>query len=211
MEALVELIGRRKARQAGGAMSITLLRIGFFLSLLISSVAACSNERVYVWTEDVEVSDGLKIVVTRRDTYRLVTDVGSGLRTGLLLKRASIGGAIPAPINSQVVWEGSLQPLALRLSSDQQLYLVCAASTSLALDEWKIRGRQIHVSFVWTPGGWRRIPLAELPSSVQPNLLVSVDALFGDQHAQSGDHVDLAKKNKIDCDPRIDRRFKRIN
>lgn len=151
----------------------------FLLLLCLPTLGACSSMRQFEWTEDVALSDGRTIVVQRTSEYRPVMDVGAGFQRGLLFNKGSITADLPPPISRKVSWEGSLSPLALDIvGPDNAAYLVCDLATGAGRNEWKVPPYEFYVAFRLGDQGWQRIPLAELPLSVQPNLFVAEYSLF---------------------------------
>lgn len=150
------------------------------------------------WTEDVKLSDGRMIVVQRSEEYRRVMDVGAGFQRGWLFQRSTITADLPAPVNRKVSWEGSLKPLVLDIQPGNAIYLVCVVSTGAAEIEWKVPRHEFYVAFRLANDGWQRIPLADLPLSVQPNLFASTYTLFIKRDERSGIHIDLKLKSDLD-------------
>jgi hypothetical protein len=178
--------------------------------MLVPTLGACSNEKKVEWTEDVKLSDGRMIVVNRYEEYRRVTDAGAGFRVGWLFQKSRITAELPAPIQRKVSWEGNLIPLVLDVRPDKSVYFVGWVATGAGMIEWKVSRREHYVVFRLTNEGWQRIPLVELPLSVQPNLLGSTERLFISGKGRSGMRVDLKLKEELASDPAIDAEIKSI-
>lgn len=185
--------------------------IGVFLVLItMPMIGACSSERHFEWTEDVKLSDGRMILVKRTEDYRRIMDVGAGFQQGWLLQKSSITAELPAPVQRKVSWEGSLFPLVLDIQSNNSAYLVCVPSSGAAQTEWKVPDHEFYVPFRLAQEGWQRIPLADLPTSVQPNLAPSGYEFFIRREMQSGIHVDLKMKAELNSDPNLVKTLKSI-
>lgn len=185
--------------------------IGVFLVwMLAPNLGACSSMHHFEWTEDVKLSDGRMMVVKRTEDYRRIVDAGAGFQQGWLLQKSSITAELPTPIKRKVFWEGSLFPLVLDIQSDHSVYLVCVPSSGAAQTEWKVPDHEFYVSFRLTQDNWRRIPLADLPTSVQPNLAPSGYEFFIRREMQSGIHVDLKMKSELNSRPALSKHLKTI-
>lgn len=182
----------------------------FLVWMLAPTLGACSNMRHFEWTEDVKLSDGRMMIVKRTEDYRRIMDVGAGFQKGWLFQKSTITTELPSPIQRKVAWEGSLKPLVLDIQPDSTVYLVCRVATGANRTEWKVPDHEFYVSFRLTPESWQRIPLADLPLSVQPNLLGSTYTLFIDRKTQSGIHIDISQKKVLDSDVRVSERVKSI-
>lgn len=182
----------------------------FFFLMAVPIMGACSNMRHFEWTEDVKLSDGRMIVVKRTEDYRHIVDVGAGFQKGWLFQKSTISGELPAPVLHKVAWEGSLSPLVLDIQPDNSVYLVSSVSTGAARTEWKVPDHEFYVAFRLAGNEWRRIPLADLPLSVQPNLLPYGYGLFIRRGMQSGTHVDLKMKAELNSNPNLSKRLKSI-
>jgi hypothetical protein len=178
--------------------------------MLAPILGACSSEKKVEWTEDVKLSNGRMIVVNRYEEYRRVTDAGAGFRVGWLFQKSRIAAELPAPIQRKVSWEGTLQPLVLDIQPDNIVYLVCNVATGAGRTEWQVPMHELYVVFRLTNEGWQRISLADLPPSVQPNLLGSTETLFIWRKERSGIHVDLKLKQELDSDAQTPKRLKSI-
>jgi hypothetical protein len=182
----------------------------FLIWILAPTLGACSNERHFEWTEDVKLSDGRMMVIKRTENYRRILDVGAGFQQGWLLQKSSISAELPSPIQRKISWEGSLFPLVLDIQSDNSAYLVCTPSSGAARTEWKVPDHEFYIAFRLKQEGWQRIPLADLPTLVQPNLVPSGYGLFIRREIQSGIHVDLKMKTELNSDPNLSKRLKSI-
>lgn len=163
---------------------------------MLPLVEGCSNMRHFEWTEDVQLSDGRIIVVQRSEDRRRIVSPGDGFKEGWLFQRASIKAALPSPIDRTMIWEGSLSPLALGIQDDGAVYLVCIVPTRAAELEWKVSRYDFYVIFRLIKDAWQRISIAELPASIQPNLLSGVYD-FIERGAHSGIHIDLKQKGEL--------------
>jgi hypothetical protein len=162
------------------------------------------------WTEDARLGDGRRIVVKRADGYRRVVDAGSGFREGWLLEQCEISAELPAPVERRIEWRGSLKPVVLDIGADGAVYLVGVPPNGGAMHEWKQPRHELYVVLRFNGSDWRRIPLDQLPASLQPNLFISSRELFLAQGKPSGRHVDPKMKAELDSNPLIDRRYKTI-
>jgi hypothetical protein len=178
--------------------------------MLAPTLGACASMKTVEWTEDVKLSDGRTIVVQRFEEYRRVMDVGAGFERGWLFQKSGIVVELPSPVSRKAVWKGTLIPLVLDVQSGNEFYLVGVIATGHGQFEWKVPAHEFYVVFQWINDGWHRIPFADLPRSVKPNLLASTYTLFIQQQERSGIHVDLTMKAKLDSRPTLDRRFKEI-
>lgn len=172
-------------------------------------LAGCSATKVVEWTEDVQLSTGTVLVVTRRSEYRAITEIGSGGGAAWLLVKSAIQADFAAPLQRSTSFEGPLSPIVFDVLPGNRVYLV-GVPTALGDDYWKVPGHEFYVAFTLAEAGWARIPIRELPDSLRPNLFVNVSELFIDQRARSGIHVTQEMKRKLDSDPRIGKRFKMI-
>jgi hypothetical protein len=116
---------------------------------------------------------------------------------------------LPAPIERRVFWEGTLKPLVLDIH-EGDIYLVGRVATGAGMNEWRVRRDQPYVVLKQSTEGWQRIPLTDLPKSVQPNLLGSTYTLFIDRNADSGTHVTLQFKRELDSRPDVPPEIKGI-
>jgi hypothetical protein len=182
----------------------------FLLLMTLPTLGICASTKKFEWTEDVRLSDGRMFPVQRYEEYRQVTDRGAGFRVGWLFQKSRITGELPAPIRRKVTWEGSLKPLALNVQPDMSVYLVCRVSTGAGRNEWKLPDNENYVVFRLMDDRWLRIPLSDLPLSVQPNLLASTETLFIERKTRSGTRVDLKLKQELDSDPQLPAHFKSI-
>jgi hypothetical protein len=178
--------------------------------MLVPLMGACAETKQIEWTEDMRLSDGRTLVVQRYEEYRRVTDPGAGFRVGWLFQRARISAELPAPIQRKISWEGNLKPLVLDIQPGNFVYLVGRVATGAGRTEWKVPDHEYYVIFRMTNEGWQRIPIAELPLSVMPNLLGRTSTLFIDRQARSGIHVDLELKKELDTDIRTPKVIKSI-
>lgn len=185
--------------------------LGIFLVwMLTPALGACSNMRHFEWTEDVKLSDGRTMIVKRTEDYRRIMDVGAGFQKGWLLQKSSIAAELPSPIQRKVFWEGSLFPLVLDIQSNNSVYLVGVPSSGAAQTEWKVPDHEFYVPFRLVQDNWQRIPLADLPLSVQPNLAPSGYEFFIRREMQSGIHVDIKMKAELNANPNLDKTLKSI-
>jgi hypothetical protein len=170
-------------------------------TLLLFAIApmmgACSSMQHFEWTEDVQLSDGRKIVVQRSEDHRRITDVGAGFQQGLLFQRSGITATLPPPIGRKIAFDSSLSPLALDISPGNAIYLVCSVPTRESELEWKVPREDFYAVFRLLDDTWQRISLADLPVSIQPNLLPSGYGLFVKRELRSGIHVDTRLKNEL--------------
>lgn len=162
------------------------------------------------WTEDVKLSDGRMMVVRRSEDYRHIVSPADGFRGGWLFQKSDITADLPAPVSRKVSWDGSLKPLVLDIQSGDTVYLVGVVATGAGMNEWKVPDHEFYVVFRLVGEGWQRIPLADLPLSVEPNLLGNTYTLFIKREARSGIHVDLKLKSELQSSETLDKRWKTI-
>ena len=180
-----------------GPMLLLNLAVGYALT-------ACADVRHFEWSEDLRLSNGLITTVHRFEDYRRVTDIGAGFQTGLLFQRAGISAQVP-PSKQKIEFEGVLEPLALDVTTDGRTYLVCDVSTGASRNEWNVPRSQFYVAFRAIDGNLSKIPLTELPASIQPNLLPYA-GLYMDEGFRATHHIDeKTKRSLIDRMPPNDR------
>ena len=189
-----------------------LSRAAWLLLILPLTGGCASNMKKFEWTEDVKLSDGRMIVVQRMSEYRSVMDVGAGFQRGALFDNSSIRADLPAPVSRKVEWRGQgISPMVLDIQADNSVYLVCAVSTNVGADLWRVPDHEFYVVFLLTGDGWKRIPIAELPLSVnKPNLFVSGYDLFITRKQRPPAHVDQILKQEFDSRPTLSRSLKSI-
>ena len=187
-------------------------RAAWLLLVLPLTGGCASGLKKFEWTEDVKLSDGRMIVVQRTSEYRTVMDVGAGFQRGSLFDNASISADLPAPVSRKVEWRGQgISPIVLDIQADNSVYLICAVSTNVGADFWRVPDNEFYVVFSLTTDGWKRIPIAELPLSVnKPNLFVSGYDLFITRDQRPPAHVDLALKQEFDSRPSLSLSLKSI-
>lgn len=184
-------------------------RLGFLL-MMLPILGACSNVRHVEWTEDVLLSNGRALVAKRSEENRRVLDVGAGFELGWLFQKSTITADLPAPINRSVEWQGSLKPVVLDIQPNNVVYLVGYIATVASRDQWKLPRNEFHVAFRLIENDWFRVPLAELPMSVQINLLGGTEVLFIQRGTRSGVHVDQKLKAEIASIPTLVKPLKSI-
>jgi len=183
------------------------------LVLLLTHLNACaslSGEKRIEWSEDVRLGDGRMIVVKRSEEYRHVVDAGAGFREGWLLEQSDISTELPQPIGRRVSWRGSLRPVVLDLQPDGTVYLVGVPASGRAIHEWKLPRHEFYVVLRLRNETWDRVPLEELPASIQPNLFASSYRLFIREGNPSGRHINSKLKSELDSNPQVDKRYKTI-
>lgn len=168
-----------------------------FLMTIVPMLGACSNMRHYEWTEDVQLSDGKMVVVQRSEDYRQVTDIGAGFQTGPLFQKATISAQLPRSSARRIEWTGSLSPIVLDELPGGDIYLIGHAMTGAGQNEWNLGWHGVYVAFRLTDDRWVRVPIEQIPESVQPNLLPNGYDLFFKRKAESGVHVDLQVKKDL--------------
>src|ERR1039457_2516019 len=148
-----------------------------FCLVALIPLAACSQMKTITWREQVKLSDGQIIVVERTATFRNVYAGGTG--NGWLFQRERIKAVLP-PLNKEVVWEGGLEPLAIDVAKNGEIYLVAIAETSQGQEEYSI-GDTRHAAFKFSGSGqWIRTPVESVPHEIHPNLLIDRVTLFID-------------------------------
>lgn len=190
------------------------MRIGWSGPLIACTVlpvlAGCSSTKVSQWTEDVQLSTGTALVVTRSSEYRAISEIDSGGGAAWLLVKSTIKADLPSPIRQTAYFEGLLIPIVFDVVVPGNVVYLVGVPTAVGTDYWKVPPHELYVAFALSEAGWARVPLEGLPDSLRPNLLVNVRELFINQGARSGTHVSKELKQKLDSDPRIGRRFKTI-
>lgn len=184
--------------------------LGVFVLAVVSLVlGGCSSVKVIEWTEDAKLSDGRLILVKRAEEYQRVTDVGAGFARGWLFNRSWIKADLPSPINRSIAWEGSLVPMVFDVVAGE-VVMVGLVDTQSAEYEWRTPPGEHYVVLRRVGDAWQRIPLGQLPKSIQANLLGATHTVFIVRETASGSHVDLGKKAEVNAIPTIGENVKRI-
>lgn len=160
------------------------------------------------WTEDARLSDGPVVLVHRQDKYEIVTDVGQGFKSGWSRVRGSIWADLPVPTKRRVAWESSLEPIALDVI-DGAAYFVGVAGGPAAI-EFRLPYGEQQVAFRLSGDRWERIPVAEVPEAVRPNLFVSSYQYFLKDGKTSGVHLSLGRKYELDSSSEIGIMYRNI-
>ncbi len=178
--------------------------------IYLSACASAAGEKRIEWTEDVPLGDGRVIVLKRAEEYRQVVDAGAGVRQGWLLEQTDISAELPQPLGRRISWRGSLHPVVLDLQPDGAVYLVGVPANGRAALEWKLPRHELYAVLRLNGDKWERTSMDQLPTTVRVNLFASSYQLFITEGNQSGRHVDLELKRRLDSNPQIDRRYRTI-
>lgn len=169
----------------------------FFLAAL-TALTACSQRKSITWREEVKQSNGQIIVVERTAEFRNVYAGGSG--NGWLFQHERIKAVLPS-LNKQVVWEGGLEPLAIDVAKNGDIYLVGIAETPQGNAEYSIPNGMFHAAFKFNGSGrWIRIPVESVPHEIHPNLLIDEVRLFIDHGHSTSEVLELAIKEKLNSE-----------
>jgi hypothetical protein len=169
------------------------------LLMAVTPLMAYSQMKTITWKEEVKLTNGQVIIVERSEDYRQVYAGGGG--PGWLFQYERIRTTLPP--NGEIAWDARLKPLALDIATEGAIYLVAAVATVAGQKEYGVPDGSYHVAFKYKGiKQWQRVSLDTVPREFRPNLLVSPQGLFIEQHS-TVNFVDLALKAKADSDPRI--------
>lgn len=188
------------------------------LTVLLLSLAACATaeeeERYGVhrykriqWQEEVRLSTGEVIVVTRGEKRRLA--YGGQLPFGWLFEEAWLEASLPGVGSTR--WEGALSPLVLDVSTTGSWYLLGIAEASRGLKDYNLPEHKRYVAFKLNDRTWQRVPFTEFPEGFDPNLLANSGRLFWKEQTPKGTVVDLPMKYRVDSIPTVGAEYKRID
>lgn len=174
--------------------------------LILMPLSACSQMKTVQWSEEVRLSDGRIIVVTRDQHYHFVGAPGFG--TQWRFDRGRIQAPPKSMDDHQLSWEGNGQPLALDKAIDGSIYIVVVPNWQLS-QELSLAEGVNHVAFKYAgSNSWLLTPIDKLPSEMKPNLLASTYTLFIEQKLPNGQLIDVLTKMKVDADPAIGQIFR---
>jgi hypothetical protein len=169
--------------------------------------AACSqsnNSKTITWREETKLSGGQIVIVDRSNDFRSNVYAGGG-DVGLLFQRARIKAVMP-PLNKEVMWEGTLAPLAFDISNNGDIYLVTTWETLQNKAENSVPNGVVHVAFKYTGAGqWMRLPVESVPHEIHPNLLIDEVALFNRDGHSTKEPLELAVKERLNANPAYDK------
>jgi hypothetical protein len=171
-------------------------RFSFFLAVLIP-LTACSQMKTITWREEVKLTNGQIVVAERTAEFRNVYAGGTG--NGWLFQHESIKAVLP-PLNKEVVWEGGLEPLALDVTKNGDIYLVNHVENLQGRSEYSV-SKGDHVAFKYSGNSqWMRIPVESVPQEIHPNLLIDRVTLFIRNEHSTSEVIDLALKEKLNSE-----------
>lgn len=188
--------------------SKNILRFCLLCIVMSKPLTACSEEdmKTVKWREEVKLASGQIIIAEQTETYRTEQ---AAQRLGTLLNSYRIQATFPAPISTTVYWDGHLKPLAIDIADDGNIYLVVVIETRQGRREYSVPDSVNHVAFRYNENGqWERVLITSIPQEIKPNLFVSMGELFVKRGYPTDKVIDLPLKQKIDSDPRIDRRYR---
>jgi hypothetical protein len=179
-------------------------RFSLFLAVLIP-LTACSQMKTITWREEVKLTNGQIVVVERTAKFRNV--YAGGTSNGWLFQHASIKAVLP-PLNKEVVWEGGLNPLALDVAKNGEIYLVATVETSQGRADYSLSHGN-HVAYQYgLDGQWIRIPVETVPHEMHPNLLIDDATLFIYHGHSTSEVLALALKEKLNTENAYDERYR---
>ena len=177
------------------------------LLMAVTPLMACSQMKTVNWKEEVKLTNGQVIVVERSEDYRQVYAGGGG--PGWLFQYERLRTTLPLP-NGEIAWDGRLKPLVLDITADGGgVYLIAVVAEAAGRKEYSLPDGINHVAFKYSANNqWQRVPISTIPRELRPNLLASTQGLFIDQRSTTK-FVDLALKETVDSDPRLDSRYRK--
>ena len=152
-----------------------LLRLGHVVGALVFtlSLGACSGDS---WKEEVLLHDGQKIIVERSQTYKGNSEIGQPTPVGEHTIRFRLPGT-----DKQIIWTSeygedlgrtNFNLVALHVLKNEA-FLVAVPNLCLSYNKWG-RPNPPYVLFRHDGGGWRRIPMQDLPNEFGTvNLIVN--------------------------------------
>jgi len=174
--------------------------------VVLFPLTGCSQQKSITWREEVKLSNGQIIVAERSADFRNVYAGGSG--NGWLFQHARIKATLP-PLNKVVMWDGSLEPLALDTAKDGAIYLVAISANLQGEKENSIPEGKRHAAFKYNEDGqWIRIPVESVPREIRPNMLIDEVTLFIKQDYSTSKVLELALKEKLNDDPGLSESFR---
>jgi hypothetical protein len=144
----------------------------------------------------VRLSTGEVIRIERWEQQELVAEPFQ--KPGWIFRGAGFKARLPVASAGDLIWEGTLAPLALDLGPDNVVYFVGVALTRRAEREYRLPPDKSHVAFSLRGGQWERITLHELPAITKPNLLANTSRYLDERGPSSSSVVTLETKTKLD-------------
>jgi len=167
-------------------------------------LTACSQNKIITWREEVKLVNGTIITAECSAEYKNVYD---GNSIGWLFQHEKIKAIFPS-LNKEIVWSGSIVPLAIDINKNGEIYLVATVQTSQGEIEYPIT-HGIYVAFKYEKNGlWVRIPIESVPDEFKPNLLIDPVSTFTRLNYSTGQTIELTTKEKLNSDPRFNRDYR---
>jgi hypothetical protein len=167
----------------------------FFAALL--PLAACSQIKTITWREEVQLFNGQVVIAERTADFRNV--YAGGGDNGYFFQHERIKVTLPS-LNKEVTWDGGLEPLAIDIQKNGDIYLVAIIENPQGRNEYSVQ-RGDHVAFKYSVDGkWTRISVDTVPRDIHPNLLIDRVSLFIKHGYPASTVVDLALKEKLNSE-----------
>ena len=177
-----------------------------FAALVFIPGLGCSQNKTVNWKEEVRLRNKQVVIIERNQEYRAGGEPGHR-GAGWIFDNERIKAALPSP-NGDVRWQAHLHPLSIDVSDDGKVYLVTVVADARGRQEYGLPGQTNHIAFRYIGNDqWERVPLGAVPAEFRPNFLIDWFGLFIEKGSKV-DFVDLALKEKLDSDHRIDSRFR---
>lgn len=165
----------------------------------VSLLAGCASGRgpEIVWREEVKLSSGEVITVTRGEVRRFVAEPFQ--RGGWLYQASWIEGSIPGV--GPFRWDTPLTPLLIDRAADGHWYMVGRAGNTAegeyGLYSPRPETRPLYIPFRLDGGKWTRIVERDFPTELdKPNLLVFGSIIFEPTEASYTD-TEIRKQRRF--------------
>jgi hypothetical protein len=162
----------------------------------------------YWWREEVKLSTGQVIVVTRGESRVMRGEMGRG--SGLMFYSGWLEADLPGVGKTR--WEGTITPLVLDVTSKGVWYLLAAVATEQGRRDYGLAESNLYVAFQLREGKWQRVPFKEFPEEFTPNVLANRgDFFFGKDAPPSGYFMNLQTKNRLDSSKLLYEKYRSID